>query len=321
MNIPMNESVLKRFAVLNRRAALAHAYLFTGPADIGKGLAALAVAKFFNCEDPQEGRYFCDQCPACRKIQKGGHPDVHVTESLEGEPVKIEQIRGLLDQIRLRPFMAQKKIFIIHHAEDLTPEAANALLKTLEEPSTGSLLLLTTSVPQKILETVKSRCHVIRFSSISRTGLEAALARQGQGNDPDVHFLSFLAEGCWGRARQLKEDKMGHRKNEIIDKFILPSREKDFARKVLADKHKVKAFLDILLSWTRDCLLVKAGAKDQSLVHADRAREIRDFQRRYSFEDLACLNAEIVKTCRLFAENLNVKIPLLIIEEMLWAGS
>lgn len=321
MNTEFNESVLKRFAVLNRRATLAHAYLFTGPADIGKGPAALAVAKLLNCEDPKEGRYFCDQCPACRKIQKGGHPDVHVTESLEGEPIKIEQIRGLLDQIRLRPFMAQKKIFIIHHAEDLTPEAVNALLKTLEEPSTGSLLLLTTSVPQKILGTVKSRCHIIRFASSSRTGLEAALARQGQGNDPDVHFLSFLAEGCWGRAQQLRKDKMGHRKNEIIDKFILASREKDFARKVLADKHKVKAFLDILLSWVRDCLLVKAGVKDQSLVHADRAREIRDFQSRYSFEGLACLNVEIVKTCRLFAENLNVKIPLLIIEEMLWAGS
>ena len=226
MDIPVNENVLKHFAALEKKGLLAHAYLFVGPAYIGKVTTAVAVAKFLNCEDKKnrEGTYFCGRCPACLKINSGNHPDVHILQVAPGESIKIDAVRELLAQIRLRPFMAAKKIFIVHNIEDLTTEGANALLKTLEEPSANSLLILTTAVPERVLETVKSRCHVIPFAPASQRALAARLVQYYDEDKDQAHFLAYFAEGCLGKARRLKEDGLCATKDEIIDRYIFGAR-------------------------------------------------------------------------------------------------
>ena len=319
--IEINENVLKRFAVLEEKGLLAHAYLFVGPAHIGKAATALAVARFLNCENTKEsgGMYFCDRCPSCLKINSGNHPDVHILQVAPGESIKIDAVRELLAQIRLRPFMAAKKIFIVHNIEDLTTEGANALLKTLEEPSANSLLILTTAVPERVLETVKSRCHVIPFAPASQRALAARLVQYYDEDKDQAHFLAYFAEGCLGKARRLKEDGLCAAKDEIIDRYILGREREALIKTIGADKAKTREFLDVLLSWARDCLLIQAGVQDARLVHAGRIRELQNFQRRFSFEELTGIHRETVNACRLLVENLNVKIPLSIIGEMLWA--
>jgi DNA polymerase-3 subunit delta' len=320
-DIEINENVLKRFAGLEKKGLLAHAYLFVGPAYIGKAATAFAVAKFLNCENKKEGgeRYSCDRCPSCLRINAGNHPDIHVLEVAPGESIKIDAVRELLAQIRLRPFMAAKKIFIVHNIEDLTTEGANALLKTLEEPSANSLLILTTAVPERVLETVKSRCHVIPFVPASQRALAARLVQYYDEDKDQAHFLAYFAEGCLGKARRFKEDGFCAAKDEIIDRYILGREREALIKTIGADKAKTKEFLDVLLSWIRDCLLVQTGVQDARLVHAGRIRELQNFQRRFSFEELSGIHRETVNACRLLTENLNVKIPLSIIGEMLWA--
>ncbi len=321
MNIEFNENILKRFAALEKKGLLAHAYLFTGPAHIGKAATALAVARFLNCENKKESgeTYFCGRCPTCLKINSGNHPDVHILQVAPGESIKIDAVRGLLAQIRLRPFMAEKKIFIVHNIENLTVEGANALLKTLEEPSVKSLLILTTAVPERVLETVKSRCHVIPFVPASQRALAARLVQYYDEDEDQAHFLAYFAEGCLGKARRFKEDGLCAAKDEIIDRYILGREREALIKTIGADKVKTREFLDVLLSWLRDCLLVQTGVKDARLVHAGRIRELQNFQRRFSFEELTGIHRETVNACRLLLENLNVKIPLSIIGEMLWA--
>lgn len=327
-DIEINENVLKRFALLEKKGLLAHAYLFTGPAHIGKAATALAVARFLNCENTKEsgGMYFCDRCPSCLKINSGNHPDVHVLEVAPGESIKIDAVRELVARIRLRPFMAAKKIFIIHNIEDLTTEGANALLKTLEEPSVNSLLILTTAVPERVLETVKSRCHVTPFVPSSSRELAARLVQYYDEDKDRARFLAYFAEGCLGKARRLEEEGFCATKDEIIDRFILAPKDEILGRErealikaVASDKAKTREFLDVLLSWVRDCLLIQAGVKDARLVHAGRIRELQNFQQRFSFEELTGIHRETVNACRLLTENLNVKIPLSIIGEMVWA--
>ncbi len=319
--IEINENVLKRFAVLEEKGLLAHAYLFVGPAHIGKAATALAVARFLNCENTKEsgGMYFCDRCPSCLKINSGNHPDVHILQVAPGESIKIDAVRELLGQIRLRPFMAAKKIFIVRSIEDLTTEGANALLKTLEEPSANSLLILTTAVPERVLETVKSRCHVMLFASASQRALAARLVQYYDEDKDQAHFLAYFAEGCLGKARRLKENGLCAAKDEIIDRYILGREREALIKTIGADKAKTREFLGVLLSWARDCLLIQAGVQDARLVHAGRIRELQNFQRRFSFEELTGIHRETVNACRLLAENFNVKIPLSIIGEMLWA--
>ncbi|HBO97835.1 MAG TPA: hypothetical protein DE315_05305 [Candidatus Omnitrophica bacterium] len=321
MNIEFNENILKRFAALEKRGLLAHAYLFTGPAHIGKAATALAVAGSLNCENKKESddAYFCGRCLPCLKINSGNHPDVHILQVAPGESIKIDAVRELLAQVRLRPFMAEKKIFIIHNIENLTTEGANALLKTLEEPSANSLLILTTAVPERVLETVKSRCHVVPFVPASQRALAARLVQDYDEDKDQAHFLAYFAEGCLGKARRLKEDRLCAAKDEIIDRYILGREREALIKTIGADKVKTREFLDILLSWIRDCMLVRTGVKDARLVHAGRIRELQNFQRRFSFEELTGIHRETVNACRLLVENLNVKILLSIIGEMLWA--
>lgn len=314
-----HDVVLRRFALLERGGRLAHAYLFIGPEGIGKGETALKVAQFLNCENPSSDAppYGCGHCPSCVKAVAGSHPDIHVLKVAYGETIKIEQVRELMDQIKLRPFMAQKKIFIVQNVENVTPEAGNALLKTLEEPSANSLLFLTTSVVEKCLDTIRSRCHGVHFWAQPQSALAQKLSRHYDVQSLDARFLAYLSEGCLKRAKDLKEVGILENRDEIIEQFILGGNRETVLKKVTADKKTTKEFLDVLLIWVRDCFLLKLGVDEERLVYQGRVGELSRFQKKYSFQELEGLRDEIVKACRLLADNLNVKIPLSIIGEML----
>jgi len=315
--IKLNNSIIKQFARLKKRGRLAHAYLFVGPSDIGKGETALAIAKLMNCEGGQEEQ-FCDSCPSCIKISSGNHPDVAIIDNDYGESIKIEQVREYLNRSKLRSFFGAKKIFIIENIEYLTLEGANAFLKMLEEPSGDSLLLLTTAVPEKVLDTVKSRCHVTHFYPMSRKDLLKGLRKDHTMDEGSSHFLAYFAQGCLGTAMKLKERQFVGKKNEFIDLFILNRPGDSQIKELLADKEQTREFLDILLSWIRDALMVKIDVENERLIHLDRVDDLNCFKHRYTFEELNELNKSIIKMKQLLADNLNIKLPLLIIGEQLW---
>lgn len=315
--IQLNHSIFKRFATLEEKERLAHAYLFIGPSDIGKGQTALAIAKLVNCEADQRGT-FCDVCSSCVKINSGNHPDVYTIDNGYGEAIKIEQVRDLLGRNKLRAFSARRKVFIIKNVENMTPEGANAFLKTLEEPAAGSLLLLTTSVEEKNLDTIKSRCHMIHFSPVSGNDLAGRLKEDCDVDGLGAHFLAYFAQGCLGTAKKLKKNQFIEKRNELVDGFILSRPGDSFIKEILSNKVQTKEFLDILLSWIRDALLVKVGVGDGRLIHLDRVDDLKRFGKSYTFEELKDLNKSVVKMCQLLADNLNIKLPLLIIGEQLW---
>ena len=315
--IQVNNSIVERFVTLSERERLAHAYLFIGPLEIGKGETALAIAKMVNCDQKQE-KVFCDQCPTCLKINLNNHPDVMVIDNEQGQAIKIEQIRALLNQSRLRPYFAEKKVFIIRNIENMTTEAANAFLKTLEEPSAQSLLLLTTSVPEKNLDTIKSRCHAIHFQSASSSDLIEHLRNNYQMKGQETHFIAYFAQGCLGAAKELTTNGFINRKNEFLDTVILSRPEDSCMKEILADKIKTKELLNVLFSWIRDCLLAKVGVEDGRLINLDRISDLKKFVDRYTFEELKTINQSVTKMYQLLADNLNIKLPLLIIGEQLW---
>lgn len=315
--LQFNHSILKRFAVLDQKKRLAHAYLFIGPSGIGKTETAVAVAKLMNCEMKEQGM-FCDACSSCIKINTGNHPDIYVIDNIDNESIKIEQIRELLGRGKLRAFMANKKVFIIRNIENLTLDGANAFLKTLEEPTADSLIILTTSIPETILDTVKSRCHMVHFPSMSDHDLAGRLRDDHGIEGQNAHLFTYFAQGSLAAAQKLKEGRFVDHKNELIDEFILNRPEEARIKSLLAKKDETKDFLNVLLSWMRDALLVKAGVRDNRLIHMDRIDEMNGFAGKYTFEELKVLNEAVIKMCRLLADNLNIKLPLLIIGEQLW---
>ncbi len=313
----VNEQVIKRFALLKSNNRLGHAYLFIGPMNIGKSETALGVAKFLNCENPRHN-IFCAECPSCLKISHGNHPDIHTIDSKETETIKIEQIRGLIEQIQLRPFEGKIKVFIIKNVETLTLEGANALLKTLEEPSQNSLLLLTTAVVEKNLDTIRSRCHAVTFFPSSNARLADELRKDYAIAESASHFLAYFSEGCRGRARHLADKNFFACKNQAIDLLIFSRNSEDYLKKIFTDKEKIREVLNILLMWFRDLLLLKTGGDESRLINLDRLKDLRKYESQYTFAQINEIIAQIVKATGLLEENLNVKIALSLIKERLW---
>lgn len=317
--VDIDKDVLSRLASINGKKRLAHAYLFIGPRESGKSETALAVAKMLNCEQSPGHGECCNQCSSCAKINSGNHPDVHVLANEPGETIKIDQVRDLSSQTKLRPYFSEVKVFIVKEIEYFTDQSANALLKTLEEPSASSLILLTTSRPEHVLDTVKSRCHTQYFHPLPKAELAQTLVSYYDEQDIQAHVLAHFSEGCLGTARRLSAEGFFCYKNDIIDRFILAADSDAYVKKLLSDKEQTKVFLAVLLSWIRDALLVQARVEDARLIHKDRVSDLKLFQKRFSFDELNTLKSEVVNMNRLLADNLNIKIPVMVIKEQLWA--
>lgn len=161
------------------RGRLAHAYLFTGHADELEILARV-LAKTVNCQNPVRGANgaaidCCNECLSCRKIDHENHADVHwVRPESKSRIVTIEQMRELMREIQLKPTEAEFKVAVIVAADRMNPQAANAFLKTLEEPPEKSILILLSSEPQRLLETILSRCLRLNFGGESARKWKAA---------------------------------------------------------------------------------------------------------------------------------------------------
>jgi len=317
MTTVVNLTILERFGRIGAQGRLAHAYLFVGPEDSGKTATALALAKLLNCE-ARNGASACEACSACLKINAGNHPDL-VTLSVEvGETIKIDNIRAFIQRLQLRAFEAKYKIAIIKNAERLTQEAANALLKTLEEPSRDTLMILTTIVPELCLDTIKSRCHVVHFFPKSYAELALELAKELQITFDDAHGLAFFAQGSYARAKNLYEEDFIVKKNKIINEMVMKRDSEEFLRKTLSDKEETQTALKVLLTFFRDLVLLKSGLSETNVVNRDRLRDLRSLAQQFSFDDLNRIVSQIVKTVQLFKDNLNVKMSLSVIKELVW---
>jgi len=184
------------------RDRLGHAYLFLGPAGVGKKHTALTLAQAVLCSDtPREG---CGTCPTCATVVAGTHPDVLVVASgTEKQSVVIDQVRDLQRLLGLRPVRGGKKVALLDDAHLLTPQAQSALLKIVEEPPGDALLILLTVNSATLSRPLLSRCQQVRFSTLPMAVVEDLLV-QKYGRDPvTAHALAVYSRGSVGRALAL----------------------------------------------------------------------------------------------------------------------
>lgn len=311
----INTTILERFSTLLSKERMAHAYLFSGPSGVGKSETALEIAKLVNCQDLAIKP--CGQCESCRKIQKGIHPDITRITGSRLETIKIDDVRDLIQRSQLRPFEATKKVFIISNVEYMTTDAGNALLKTLEEPSATSLIILTTAVLDANLDTIRSRCHIVNFFTLSVKDLAQILQSDYDMEHSWAQFTAQFSEGSLGKAIQFNNQKFFKRKNQAIDEIVFGANAETYIKKIAGDKELAKEALDSLWSFYRDVLLFKAGESPNRIIHQDRLGEIKKLAPKYSFEDIDDILREIVKTVRMVRDNFNVKVALGLIKELI----
>ncbi|WP_338833686.1 DNA polymerase III subunit gamma/tau [Moorella humiferrea] len=183
-----------------RSQRLVHAYLFCGPRGTGKTSTAKILAKAVNCRAPREGEP-CNECPNCLRINAGNSLDVLEIDAASNRG--IDEIRELIEKIPLGPVEGRYKVYIIDEVHMLTPEAFNALLKTLEEPPAHALFILATTEPRKVLPTILSRCQRFDFHPLTATAITGRLQQVAKANNVQIEgaALSLLARKAAGGLR------------------------------------------------------------------------------------------------------------------------
>jgi len=289
---------------------IAHAYLFEGPDGIGKRLMALAFARVLLCEDGTS----CGKCSACLKVDHNNHPDIHQLDA-DGTALKIGQIRSLQQDLSLRPLEGSYKVCLIDGAEHFTNGAANALLKTLEEPQPGTLIILLTSQPEKLLPTIRSRCQRLPFSRLPKQQLASILAQKLDLNATEATILAALSEGSFKKALGPNRELFLEKRSKLIQSLSALSSGStiptfSFADELEMEKETLSDILDIFQAFYRDLLLLKYDRPVEELVNQD-LLEILHRQNRSTTTASLLLKLKALESARFHLQrNVNLRLAL-----------
>ena len=248
--------------------AVSHAWLLTGPANIGKTTLALEFARLLQCTGraPTDGDP-CGECASCRKIAHGVHPDVALVGPEKGKrTLGIDAVRDMIRMASLAPTEGRWRIFVIPDIERMLLPSMNSLLKTLEEPAPQVILLLTSSEPETLLPTVLSRCQIVPMLPLSPDEVARALSERWQVADAEARALAGLANGRLGWAvraaekPELREQRI-HELEELAG-LATATRDERLRRAgaLGTDVESARRVLELWALWWRDVVLAAGGA-------------------------------------------------------------
>jgi DNA polymerase-3 subunit delta' len=290
-----------------------HAYLFTGPSQIGKSTLAIRFAQAMNCTDPVDGGSPCGQCRACDLIGRGVHPDVQVVTA-EGKSIKIEAIRELHQSLALRPYEARFRVAILPDMQLATDHAADALLKTLEEPPASTRLLLTSDVSESLLPTIVSRCQVIPLRPVSIDTLADALIHRHGLDGREAAMLAALSGGRPGWALSAIENPdLLKNRTEIVNALLAVLNEKRVGRfnysEEIARHAELQLILETWQSWWRDVLLLVEGSS-VTPVNVDRREDLEALSLQVTPEEARRALMAVRRTIEALGKNANTRLAL-----------
>ena len=304
-----------------RHQRIGHAYLFTGPAQVGKATLARTFAQALNCQSEYVESRPCGVCRACKLIAAGKHPDVRWLApelNSRGQPViKIEQMRELQKELSLGTFEARYKIAVLQDFDSANTNAANAFLKTLEEPPPKVVLLLTATETDALLPTINSRCRTFQLRPLPTAQLIEALQSQWQVRPEQAHQLAHLANGRLGWAVQAAQDsQLLHTRQEQLGwlEQVLAGRRYqrfDVADKLAKQPEALDAILQTWLSWWRDVLLLAHGRSTPIiLINHDQQAQLQQRAQTWSAEQISTSLRQTQTALWQLARNANVRLVL-----------
>jgi len=266
------------------RGEVAQAYGFFGPRSIGKRTAAIRLTQTLLCERGAPGG--CGACLACRKVERGTHPDVRlVTRSAGRKDIAIEQVREMHEDLALRPLEGRWRVVILDDAADLNQYGQDALLKTLEEPPAHAVLLLLTTRPSELHETIRSRLQPLSFRLVPQPEIAAGLRARGAAN-PDAHAASAAglpgvgielasAEAARGERARLEAELYRLISSGLTDRFGWAAELSELPDDTEHDRRRTREIDRRLASWSellRDAAVAARGELARPL-RPGRARE------------------------------------------------
>lgn len=327
-----NEGVKDTLRRLLSSGRMGGSLLFTGDEGVGKKLFALEIAKALNCRH-RVGDEACDDCSSCKRIANSTFPPFPAADdnkermiwSEHGDVamvrpykqiIRVKPIRELEREANYRPFEGAARVFIIEDAEYMNDQAANALLKTLEEPASTSHLILTTTNPTALLATIRSRCQVIRFAPVPAAEIAGFLTKKKKLSAADAKLLAGISQGSIGRACALDADDYRERRDAMLAVLraltvtgnrvqLLRSAEQLGAARDRADYEESLAILETLI---RDAWALAIGRPAETIANSDVLKELEKIAAELRSEKAAVWLSQIEELRAALEVNINKKI-------------
>lgn len=326
-----NERVKSQLLSLHRKGRVPNALLFVGPESIGKKLFAFEFARSLMCRELNDGQA-CGMCAICTRIampelpkeEKGedfdrvfltGHPDVGVVVPYKRN-LRVGSIRALEGEAHFRPFEGERRVFIVNDAEKMNDSSANALLKTLEEPPPSTHLILVSSRPDALLQTILSRCQMIRFSPVASGEIESHLMTELKRDAADAKLAAAVSAGRVGKAINLDIEKFRAAREMMLQLLRSAAIDYDLASMlqtsaILSDaknKERFESNIHILQSLLRDIFALNVDRSANNIENADINSELLSIAEHTDRNKLAAWADQIEELLGNLNVNINRKV-------------
>ncbi|MBS4031910.1 MAG: DNA polymerase III subunit delta' [Clostridiales bacterium] len=293
-----------------RSGTTSHAYLFYGPEGIGKKKIATALVRALNCSHIADD--FCGQCISCKKIYQGSHPDIHWIVP-DGKSVKIDQIRQLKKKVSLKPHEARYQVFILDVTGMITPEAANSLLKVLEEPPPATVFILLCENPGSLPPTIVSRCQLFPLQRLDRESMSKLLDMLPGADPSSKERMLTLAEGIPGRALSMADMspwlELYQEAADVLSALSVGDGASMLASQ-LAGKENLTAIIDTLLALLRDLLVMQSTGEPELILYQEHMDIINTFTEKWSEDATIKVIEEIITLQKMVRSPVNVRLAL-----------
>ena len=303
-NILEQDKAKSRLISAIKSGRLHHAYLFEGISGIGKYSTAIEFAKSLNCNHCEMG--FCNKCTDCNKINRKTHPDI--TELVpDGSIIKVGQIRNdIIPLLKFKPFEGNFRVIIIRQADKMNINAANALLKSLEEPNENTIFILLCKYKTNLPVTVVSRCQRIPFNPLSDESV-IKIVKENLNNkelsDNNLKILSKLSSGSPGRLLEFAEENIMDLRKIVSDYFFSLVDHKDDVEYAIDNAKKFAKFKEqsnyifmFIISWLKDCIIIKRDSNNSAIINIDSIETISKLSRLFSTLQLIEILEYIIRT-------------------------
>ena len=309
------QQIVEHFRKAIETKKISHAYIIHGERSSGKEFIAKVFAQALLCE--KGGKEPCGECHSCHQAVSGNHPDIIRVLHDKPATIGVEDIRiGINNDILIKPYSSEHKVYIINEAEKMTVQAQNALLKTLEEPPAYAVIILLTSNLEMMLPTILSRCVVLNMKPVPDDMVKRYLMKELQIPDYKADVCTAFARGNLGKAKALAaSEEFDNIKTEAVSllKYIGEMDITDIVsaiKKIGEYKIDINDYLDILSVWYRDVLLFKATNDANHLIFKEEIQYIRKVADKSAYEGIEIILDALEKAKARLRANVNFDLTM-----------
>ena len=310
-----HKDILKYISSAVENNRVSHAYILNGERGSGKKMLANLFAMTLLCETGDNEP--CGKCHSCKQAESGNHPDIIRVTHEKPNSISVDDIRTQVNNtVDIKPYQGPYKVYIIPQADMMTPQAQNAILKTIEEPPSYAVFLLLTENAETLLPTINSRCVMLKLRNIKDTLIKKYLMENLEIPDYKADMCTAFAQGNMGRAIMLANSDHF---NEIREEAVqLPKHISEMelneivaaVKNISVYKLEITDYLDIIMIWYRDVLLYKATKEIDKVVFKDQLQSIKEQARKSSYEGIELILESLEKAKARLKANVNFDLVM-----------